>query len=73
MCKIYDGKTNCKLDFYIDPNTIVEQHKKHQHNKIDSILNKHSTGISSIDQIVDEIETYRKTLKSQPKETLFKE
>ena len=52
------------LDYYIDSNSIVELHKKYQHHKIDSALNKYSKGSSSIDRIIDKIETYRNTKKS---------
>ena len=62
--------TNNLVDYCLDPNTIVEMHKKYQHNKIDSLLSKNSADNGSIDHIIDEIETYPKYKKeSQPKET----
>ena len=61
---------NNLLDYYLDPNTIVELHKIHQCNKKDSILNKCLKDGSSIDQVIDEIEMYRYTKQSQPAKTI---
>ena len=64
---------NNLLDYYLDPNTIVELHKKYQHNKMDNVLNKYSKDSSSIDQIIDKIETYRNTKNHSRKKILLKE
>ena len=64
---------NNLLDYYLDSNTIVELHKKYQHNKMDNVLNKYSKDSSSIDQIIDKIETYRNTKNHSRKKILLKE
>ena len=63
---------NALLDYYLDPNTIVELYKKYQHDKIDSVINKYAKDISSIDQITGNIETYRNTKNSSLEETIAK-
>ena len=70
---IFNIIRNNLLDYYLDSNTIVELHKKYQHNKMDSVLNTHSKDSSSIDQIIDKIETYRNTKNHSRKKILLKD
>ena len=59
------------LDYYLDPNTIVEMHKTFECNKIDSILNKSSKKDSgAINEMIDQIDTLRKTNQSPPEKAI---
>ena len=59
------------LDYYLDPNTIVEMHKKFGCNKIDSILNKSPKKDSgAINEMIDQIDTLRKTNQSPPEKAI---
>ena len=53
---------NTLFNFYLDFNTIVELHK-------DSVLNEYSNYSTSINQTIDEIETYRSMKKSPSEKT----
>ena len=72
VASILNEIRNALLDYYLDPNTIIELHKKYQHDEIDSLLNKYSKDVSFIDQIIDNIEMYRNTKNSSPEGTIAK-
>ena len=55
---VFWTKLDTLFDIYVNINTVVNLHKKYQGDKKDSILNKYSKDNNSIDEIMDQIETW---------------
>ena len=61
VISILNAIKNNLLGYYLHPYTIAELHKIYEHTKMDSALSKNLNNRSSIDQMIDQIETYRNT------------
>ena len=48
------------LDYYLESNAIVGLQNKYQRDEIDSVINKYSDDGSSFNEVINEIEMFRK-------------